>query len=339
MPKIDIFYNNGNESKSIDYECDTESLISVLTKFDQNIDYSKHRLIVNDEILYDWDISLKVVLAYGPSIKLMKEIEVLRVFFYCLADETKEEIVYVDVTENKVETVGDLRALLARRFIFEINSNFYHECQELNDESIELAKVLKNDSIQIPVDLSSFDGNYLAIPKMEIVEMHTCGTSWSSMEKPKVYQWSSDAPNWRLTKAGLCLEGKCMNSECDAYNQYVVMNMGTPIQYMVGYPNETGTNCPVCNQYVEPEISGFNKCEWRCLGIKKGEKGPEHHKSDWAKVGDEQHCFEDKDTQWLSLCIEVRHLVDWSRKYSQLTKNINDRTVGLLIEYSKEATS
>lgn len=170
-----------------------------------------------------------------------------------------------------------------------------------------------------------------------ILRLRGGGPGWSAMEEPKVYQWSNIAPDWRIVKAGLCLEGTCSNSLCKAYGQMVIINMETPVLYMVNM-NESKTNCPMCDQFVKPILCGFNRCEWRCVGTKKDMSS---YKSEWKRVGDEYHRFEDKDTEWLSLCIETRvdkEIAAYYERYCgskriSLTVDIAVFEIALIIDY------
>lgn len=38
--------------------------------------------------------------------------------------------------------------------------------------------------------------------------------------------WSKSAPKWRRADYGLCLEGKCTNSSCEAFRCDVIMPVG-----------------------------------------------------------------------------------------------------------------
>ncbi|CAF1390593.1 unnamed protein product [Didymodactylos carnosus] len=42
----------------------------------------------------------------------------------------------------------------------------------------------------------------------------------------KRIEWSSHAPNWRIARPGICLEGKCLNESCATHKQLVVINVG-----------------------------------------------------------------------------------------------------------------
>lgn len=64
------------------------------------------------------------------------------------------------------------------------------------------------------------------------------GCSFADLcQQPKIFEWNNEAPKWRVAKIGLCLEGKCINKNCVAFNKMVVVNMGVPIisNYIIVY--------------------------------------------------------------------------------------------------------
>ena len=48
-------------------------------------------------------------------------------------------------------------------------------------------------------------------------------------QEAKKYEWNKSAPDWRIAHKGLCLEGRCKNEKCKAFNKMVVINMGVTI--------------------------------------------------------------------------------------------------------------
>ena len=48
-------------------------------------------------------------------------------------------------------------------------------------------------------------------------------------QEAKKYEWNKSAPDWRIAHKGLCLEGRCQNEQCKAFNKMVVINMGVTI--------------------------------------------------------------------------------------------------------------
>ena len=84
-------------------------------------------------------------------------------------------------------------------------------------------------------------------------------------------QWSTSAPDWRVAEPGLCLEGICTNTGCEAYKRQVIMNMrmGT-FDLML---DTEKCKCPMCKEFVEPKSCGFNKCCYTYSGIKTLDDG------------------------------------------------------------------
>lgn len=54
------------------------------------------------------------------------------------------------------------------------------------------------------------------------------GSTFTDMSEGKTtrHKWSDSAPDWRIAKIGMCVEGFCQNSNCVAYGNMVIMNMG-----------------------------------------------------------------------------------------------------------------
>ena len=100
---------------------------------------------------------------------------------------------------------------------------------------------------------------------------------------------STSAPEWRTINWGLNLEGRCKNRSCKAYNKLVIMQMGTPIIYKLGFPHEKQTNCPMCKEYVKPETCGFYECSFRFFGVMETKNGPEKYKSEWKEISNQKY--------------------------------------------------
>ncbi|CAF0781781.1 unnamed protein product [Brachionus calyciflorus] len=209
-----------------------------------------------------------------------------------------------------------------------------------NDETIEELKEKVEEKEGIPPDLQRLifagrkleDSNtldYYSIEKeatLHLVLRMRGGGDFVDFEKskPRVYNWSRKAPKWRTARAGLCFEGKCVNYECKAFNEMVIINMEVPIIYQLGMPNQKETKCPQCDSYVKPITCGFNNCRWRFYGIKESENGPKRVSCEWKNVGDEYHRFDDDEEsmcQWNSLVVETSFSSDWcSNPYMQYSK-------------------
>ena len=107
---------------------------------------------------------------------------------------------------------------------------------------------------------------------------------------------NSSVPDWRFIDYGLNLEGRCENPSCEAFGEMVIMQMGTPIIYRLGFPHKKPTNCPMCKKYVKPETCLFFKCSFRFLGIMETKDGPQKYKSEWKEIsGDKYHRFDEEN--------------------------------------------
>jgi len=123
-------------------------------------------------------------------------------------------------------------------------------------------------------------------------------------------KWSNTAPDWRVASPGLCLEGKCTNKDCRAYNSWVVINrnMGT---YDMARDQHTN-KCPMCSKYVETKKCAFNNCCYAYTGVMlqtNGEPPKKVTMQDMIDVGDHYKLFDPKETgeaTWLSLKIVTK---------------------------------
>jgi hypothetical protein len=128
-------------------------------------------------------------------------------------------------------------------------------------------------------------------------------------------KFSQTAPRWRIVKGGLCLEGKCLNASCVAYQQQVIINIGYRQFDILTDANAQTSKCPVCLKYVEPTTCGFTACLWRWWGIKKPGSGlppveiPPCH---WKEVVGEYVRFDEQRSGsviWLKLILEASSMV------------------------------
>ena len=143
-----------------------------------------------------------------------------------------------------------------------------------------------------------------------ILRLRGGGGSFADLSRwPQVFEWSKNAPDWRIAKMGLCLEGKCTNKQCKAYKSTVIINMGVPVIFKLGLPSaKQPTNCPICQKYVKPITCALNNCEYRYIAIKETINGLEKVKSDWKKIENSYHRFdENKKADYSSLVIETRN--------------------------------
>jgi len=138
----------------------------------------------------------------------------------------------------------------------------------------------------------------------------------------RTHEWSSHAPKWRRVSPGLCLEGRCTNDGCQAYNEMVIVNMGYRRFDLLVDPVD-GIKCPMCRKCVKPITCAFNNCWWKFTGIKVakgtggakgtgtgGAKGTKKMvKRPWEKVGDHyRRCDEHTSgmATWERFLITVR---------------------------------
>ncbi|CAF0824067.1 unnamed protein product [Brachionus calyciflorus] len=147
----------------------------------------------------------------------------------------------------------------------------------------------------------------------------------SRAKKLKTSHWNEDILDWRKARAGLCVEGECENSQCKAYGQMVIINLGVPVIYHVGLIDNKKTTCPICIKYVQPKKCAFNNCKWRYMGIKETRTGPQIQNRDWETVQDEYYMVHPEQEQWLlewnSLVIETKALSKCKDNKECLTKS------------------
>jgi len=109
----------------------------------------------------------------------------------------------------------------------------------------------------------------------------------------------------------------------------VIMNIGVPVVYQVGVDNPTAppTNCPMCGDYVNPELCAFNNCEYKFIGTRKLANGkPENFKSEWKEVGPEkgyQRFDKGEEQNYSQLTIETK-LLDGSSITQEMEINLDD---------------
>ena len=114
------------------------------------------------------------------------------------------------------------------------------------------------------------------------------------------------APKWRIAIHGLNLEGICVNKNCQAYNQWVIVKKGLGI-YDIIYDQFTNI-CPVCSEYVDSKKCAFSNCKFNYTGIKlvSGKPPQKVMSKKETTVGDHYLLFDPAETgevNWLSLKI------------------------------------
>lgn len=82
-------------------------------------------------------------------------------------------------------------------------------------------------------------------------------------------KFTNDAPDWRtVEKDGLCLEGKCSNSNCVAFEKWVLISKGMGNYDMIF--DDSNNKCPMCGEYVKVTKCAFTNCSYSYTGVKKG---------------------------------------------------------------------
>ena len=120
--------------------------------------------------------------------------------------------------------------------------------------------------------------------------------------------WSDAAPKWRRANPGLCVEGKCVNENCEANGNMVVINMGF---CSFELPGDTYMcKCPLCSKHVQPVTCGFNNCRWKWAGkrMQYQSRPSVHEVKTWQIADDAYHLFkptggDSGKVQWLNLII------------------------------------
>lgn len=118
---------------------------------------------------------------------------------------------------------------------------------------------------------------------------------------------SGSTPKWRIASPGLCVEGKCVNEECKAKGNMVIINMGF---CSFTLPDDVyKCKCPLCSTHIQPVTCAFNNCRWKWAGRKlELHNAPTHHREEWQIADDAYHQFKPKGdsggtAQWLKLAI------------------------------------
>jgi len=114
-----------------------------------------------------------------------------------------------------------------------------------------------------------------------------------------------NSPPWRQATAGLCLEGVCLNVQCEAFEQKVVINQGLGQFHIVQNSKVTTAKCPLCSSTVSPAICAFYQCSWRAKGIKQNDSNGTIT-SDWHERTNSYERWEDSLSIWSQLTIETK---------------------------------
>ncbi|KAE8899766.1 hypothetical protein PF005_g21876 [Phytophthora fragariae] len=122
------------------------------------------------------------------------------------------------------------------------------------------------------------------------------------------HEFSRTAPEWRICRKGLNIEGRCMNRTCIAYHELVIHPAGFE---MFNLRKDGDVTCPKCRSKVKPVTCGFYDCAWKFEGVKA--RGGFFTSSPWQIVSGEKYQRFDADEtsgsiEWESLLILVKPL-------------------------------
>jgi hypothetical protein len=110
----------------------------------------------------------------------------------------------------------------------------------------------------------------------------------SKKEGREIIKFTNNAPKWRKSRPGICIESLCKNELCEAYNKFVVVNKSFGRFDMI--LDKQKCFCPMCKEKVKPITMGANNCWWAVHGIKIEKKDGEEVKfvGEWEKT---QGCY------------------------------------------------
>ena len=133
----------------------------------------------------------------------------------------------------------------------------------------------------------------------------------SNTEAKQSLEFSSSAPDWRTCQQGINLEGPCMNTQCQAFNQSVIIPISLSTFDLI--LDQSKSKCPVCAQFVKPNTCGFLDCYYSFTGIKLSEEGkpPERVRGDWVSAPGETFTYFNPMkagiVEWAMLKIHVKY--------------------------------
>jgi hypothetical protein len=115
-------------------------------------------------------------------------------------------------------------------------------------------------------------------------------------------------PPWRQASSGLCLEGVCLNVQCEAFEHKVIINQGNGKFNIVTNSIIITSKCPLCGASIQPTVCAFYKCSWRVTGVKPDDSNKASLSTktiDWQNATHDYHRWEDNLTPWAQLTIET----------------------------------
>jgi hypothetical protein len=118
-----------------------------------------------------------------------------------------------------------------------------------------------------------------------------------------------NSPAWRRALPGLCLEGVCLNVDCEAFEHKVIINQGVGKFHVVTNSTVTTSKCPLCMNSVKPVVCAFYQCSWRLTGVKRDDSNKSSTSiptTEWENATHDYHRWEDYLTSWFQLTVETR---------------------------------
>ncbi|CAF1225132.1 unnamed protein product [Adineta steineri] len=119
----------------------------------------------------------------------------------------------------------------------------------------------------------------------------------------------SNSPPWRQASSGLCLEGVCLNAQCQAFEHKVIKNQGIGKFNIINNSIIITSECPLCNISIQPTVCAFYQCSWKVSGVKLDETNKMLSSTkaiDWQTTTNDYYRWEDNLTSWTQLTIETR---------------------------------
>ena len=157
--------------------------------------------------------------------------------------------------------------------------------------------------------------NYLVSGPSDFARFgYNCGVEFVDLNAtgPSRLEWNSKAPRWRIACNGVCIEGKCENKGCEAYDKMVIINFGY-IEFSL-VTDAHRCECPLCKNHATPFTCAFNNCMWKWNGKMYDPKGSPKffRQKDWKIADNAYHVFCPTQTghteKWLHLTICAKPL-------------------------------
>ncbi|CAF0824106.1 unnamed protein product [Brachionus calyciflorus] len=382
MDIVTIYDNSSYISKTIEYEPNSETIETLLIKFDSTLDHNFITFCCGDTKFLDFKTKIETCLFYGESfiiynhkIKLFIkpdtddyapfDIEVdsrkeffeviwqirqkLKIFNFKLKGKNDEDFDDIDclIKDYELTNNSELKLLIEKdktsRTIQFMVRNYDKKVFFLQEDSYSLIedvkiKIEKCNKSELELFVFKFgsyiiedlnrildDYNFEDMVNVQVMRKMIGGDiDFADLDtEPEKYLPENFNLEWRKIKPGLCLEGKCQNSDCIAYEQMVIMNLGVPLIYNLGKPDYNHlTICPICKFYVKPLTCGFFKCKWRFRGLVQSQLGSERVGSHWKITEDEYVRFSNDEkplAKWHRLVIETQ--VDSFISSGELTRS------------------